>query len=141
MSRVTGSVTRGRGAAAATPVRHERRLRGNISLTGAAAVYLLLPGSARPDWRSQTSGAAPTRVIVTKSSNMRASIHALALALVVERLTHSTVTAARMSRMLPPNANGSLGILMPAYWSGTGPTMLTTEWKRIAQYASILPIT
>ena len=74
---------------------------------------------------------------------MRASIHALALALVVERLTHSTVIAARMSRMLPPNANGSLGILMPAYmyWSGTGPTMLTTEWKRIAQYASLLPIT
>jgi hypothetical protein len=72
---------------------------------------------------------------------MRASIHALALALVVERLTHSTVIAARMSGMLPPNANGSLGILMPAYWSGTGPTMLTTEWKRIAQYASMLPIT
>ena len=67
MSRVTGSVTRGRGAAPATPVRHEsRRLRGNISLTGAAAVYLLLPGSARPDWRSQTSGAAPARVIVDR---------------------------------------------------------------------------
>ena len=42
---------------------------------------------------------------------------------------------------VPPNANASLGLLLPAYWSGTGPTMLSTEWQRIAQYAQLLPIT
>lgn len=43
--------------------------------------------------------------------------------------------------VLPPNENASLGLLLPAYWSGHGPTMLQTEGPRIAQYASALPIT
>ena len=41
---------------------------------------------------------------------------------------------------VPPNLNASLGLLLPAYWGGKGPTMLTTEWRRIAQFAQTLPI-
>eukprot|EP01048_Picozoa_sp_COSAG05_P029818 COSAG05_NODE_10018_length_588_cov_0.460123_1_plen_163_part_01 len=44
------------------------------------------------------------------------------------------------SSAVPANLNQSLGITLPAYWSGTGPTMLTTEGSRIAKAAQALQI-
>jgi hypothetical protein len=69
----------------------------------------------------------------------RALTTAAAAAIIVSLLPSCQSDSATTS--VPPNLNTSLGITLPAYWGGHGPTMLTTQWPRIAQYASLLPIT